>query len=263
MKQYVVDAFTDQVFAGNPAAVCVMEKWLPDDVMQKIAIENNLSETAFVVWEEDHYHLRWFTPGKEVDLCGHATLGAAYVLANFYDTESIRFEFDTLSGRLVVTKKGDLLELDFPSRMPEPVEPTDAMLNALNGLAPEGVYLSRDLMFVLSSEAEVLNFEPDWNKIAAVPEGMGFLITAKADGDDFDFVSRCFFPKIRVNEDPVCGSAHCNFVPYWAEVFGKDELKAHQISARGGVLYCRNTPDRVYMSGRGALYSEAEIHIGS
>ena len=261
MKQYVVDAFADKVFEGNPAAVCVMDQWLADEVMQKIAIENNLSETAFVVWENDHYHLRWFTPGKEVDLCGHATLGTTYVLANFYDTDAKSFVFETLSGRLVVTKRGDLYEMDFPSRMPEPIAVSEQMMDALNGLQPLGAYLSRDLMLLLPDERSVRDFQPDWGKICAVPEGMGFLITAKADGDEFDFVSRCFFPKIRVNEDPVCGSAHCNFVPFWAKELGKETMKAHQVSARGGIVYCRNDKERVYLGGRAVLYSEAEIHF--
>jgi len=261
MKQYIVDAFAEHVFEGNPAAVCVMAEWLDDDVMQKIAIENNLSETAFVVWEEDHYHLRWFTPGKEVDLCGHATLGTAFVLANFYRPEDSRFVFDTLSGRLIVNRKGEFYEMDFPSRMPEKMEISDKMIEALNGMKPLGAYLSRDLMILLPDEKSVREFEPKWNIISSVPEGMGFLITAKADGDEYDFVSRTFFPKIRVNEDPVCGSAHCNFVPFWAEKLGKEELKAHQISARGGVVYCRNANERVYLSGKAVLYSEAEIHI--
>ena len=261
MKQYIVDAFTDEVFKGNPAAVCVMDQWIDDSLMQKIAIENNLSETAFVVWEEDHYHLRWFTPGKEVDLCGHATLGTAYVLANFYKPDENRFVFDTLSGRLIVTRKGNLYEMDFPSRMPEAVPVSEKMIQALNGTRPLGAYLSRDLMLVLPDEKSVHEFEPDWGRISAVPEGMGFLITAKADGDEYDFVSRTFFPKIKVNEDPVCGSAHCNFVPFWAKVLEKDEMTAHQISPRGGIVYCRNDKERVYLSGTAVLYSEAEIHI--
>ena len=261
MKQYVVDAFADKVFEGNPAAVCVMEQWLPDEVMQKIAIENSLSETAFVVKEKDDYRLRWFTPGNEVDLCGHATLGTAYVLANFYDTAAERFTFETLSGKLIVARRDDLFEMDFPSRMPEPVAISDKMLAALNGVQPLGAYLSRDLMLLLPDEGSVRDFQPDWSKICAVPEGMGFLITAKADGDAFDFVSRCFFPKIRVNEDPVCGSAHCNFVPFWAKELGKEVMTAHQISARGGIVYCRNDKERVCLSGKAVLYSEAEIHF--
>lgn len=258
MKQYVVDAFTDKVFAGNPAAVCVMEEWLPDAVMQKIAIENNLSETAFIVKENGRYHIRWFTPGEEVDLCGHATLGSAFVLFRFYDTDAETLEFDSLSGLLTVKKKGDFLEMDFPARLPEETAFTEAMKEALNGLSAKA-YLDRDLMLVLEREEDVICFAPDYQKIAAVPEGMGMLITAPSE--EFDFVSRTFFPKIKVNEDPVCGSAHCNFIPYWAKRLGKDEMTAHQVSPRGGIVYCENRGDRVLISGKAALYCEAEIHF--
>ena len=181
MKQYIVDAFAEEVFEGNPAAVCVMDSWLDDAIMQKIAIENNLSETAFAVWEDDHYHLRWFTPSKEVDLCGHATLGTAFVLSNIFKPDENRFVFDTLSGRLIVTRKDDLYEMDFPSRMPEIVDVSEKMIQALNGAQPLGAYLSRDLMLVLPDEKSVSEFEPDWSKIIAVPDGMGLLNTAKAD----------------------------------------------------------------------------------
>lgn len=258
MKQYIVDAFADKIFEGNPAAVCVMEKWLPDDVMQKIAIENNLSETAFTVKEGDCYKLRWFTPGGEVDLCGHATLGTAFVLANFYDTNATDFTFHTLSGRLNVKKSGELFEMDFPSRMPEKIEVTEEMLSAL-GREPKEAYLSRDLMFVFDDEDFVKNYTPDWTKLCAVPEGMGFLITAPSK--EFDFVSRCFFPKIKVNEDPVCGSAHCNFIPYWAQRLGKKVMIARQVSSRGGTLFCEEHGERVLIKGRVALYSEADIYI--
>lgn len=258
MKQYIVDAFADKIFEGNPAAVCVMEKWLPDDVMQKIAIENNLSETAFTVKEGDCYKLRWFTPGGEVDLCGHATLGTAFVLANFYDTNATDFTFHTLSGRLNVKKSGELFEMDFPSRMPEKIEVTEEMLSAL-GREPKEAYLSRDLMFVFDDEDFVKNYTPDWTKLCAVPEGMGFLITAPSK--EFDFVSRCFFPKIKVNEDPVCGSAHCNFIPYWAQRLGKKVMIARQVSSRGGTLFCEDHGERVLIKGRVALYSEADIYI--
>ena len=258
MKQYVVDAFTDKVFAGNPAAVCVMDKWLPDEIMQKIAVENNLSETAFIVREEERYHIRWFTPGKEVDLCGHATLGSSYVLSRFYERQADRFEFDSLSGRLTVRKKDDLLEMDFPARLPEETEFTGAMKAALNGLNAKA-FLDRDLMLVLDNEEDIFRFVPDYRKIADIPEGMGMLITAPSK--KYDFVSRTFFPKIRVNEDPVCGSAHCNFIPYWAQILGKEKMTAYQASPRGGIVYCENKGGRVLISGKVALYSEAEIHI--
>lgn len=260
MKQYIVDAFADKVFEGNPAAVCVMEKWLPEDVMQKIAIENNLSETAFVVKEGDHYKLRWFTPGGEVDLCGHATLGTAFVLANYYDTDAADFTFQTMSGRLSVKRNGELFEMDFPSRMPEKIEVTKEMLSAL-GREPAEAYLGRDLMFVFEDEDFIRNFTPDWTKLCAIQEGVGVLITAPSE--EFDFVSRCFFPKIKVNEDPVCGSAHCNFIPYWAQRLDKKVMIARQVSRRGGTLFCEDHGERVLIKGKVVLFSEADICIPS
>ncbi len=258
MKQYIVDAFTDKVFSGNPAAVCVMKEWLPDALMQKIAAENNLSETAFIVKENGRYHIRWFMPVKEVDLCGHATLASSFVLTRFFEPDSERIEFDSVSGPLTVVRKGELLEMDFPTRMPERIPFTPAMKEALNGLEAEA-YLSRDLMLVLEKEEDIVRFEPDPVKIAAVPEGMGLLITAPSE--EYDFVSRCFFPKENLLEDPVCGSAHCNFIPYWAKRLGKKVMTAHEVSPRGGVLYCEDCGERVRISGKAALYSVAELFV--
>ena len=259
MKQYVVDAFTRRVFHGNPAAVCVMDAWLPEERMQQIAIENNLSETAFVVKEGARYHIRWFTPGGEVDLCGHATLGTSYVLSHFYDTEAEEFVFTSLSGELRVRKHGDLLEMDFPTRKPRPVPYTDEMRQVVHGL-PAQAYLDRDLILVLEDEASVRDFVPDYTAILALEGGMGLFITAPSK--DYDFVSRTFFPKIKINEDPVCGSAHCNLIPYWSERLHKKVLTAYQASPRGGVLYCEDRGDRVRISGHAVLYSEAEISVG-
>ncbi|MDQ8735636.1 PhzF family phenazine biosynthesis protein [Paenibacillus sp. LHD-38] len=259
MKYYVVDAFAENVFEGNPAGVCVMDAWLSEELMQKIAIENNLSETAFAVKEEDElYRLRWFTPGGEIDLCGHATLATAYVITNFYDTDSKRIRFKTLSGELTVIRNGELYEMDFPSRMPETQPLTDQMVEAL-GIRPSEAYLGRDLMFLLESESDVINLEPDFSKLAGLPEGLGVLVTARSD--EYDFVSRCFFPKLNVNEDPVCGSAHCNFIPFWAARLNKQEMTARQVSKRGGTLYCKLAGDRVTISGRAALYSIAELYV--
>lgn len=257
MKQYVVDAFTDRVFAGNPAAVLVMDAWLPDGLMQQIAIENNLSETAFAVREGEAYHIRWFTPGGEVDLCGHATLATSYVISRFVEPEAEVLHFRSQSGPLTVRIKGDLLELDFPSRMPEEVPFTPAMEAALGGLSARA-YISRDLMLVLDKEEEVADFEPDGRLIEALP-GMGLIITAPSR--EYDFVSRAFFPKDKIPEDPVCGSAHCNLIPYWAGRLGKEEMTAYQASPRGGVLYCQNRGERVRIAGKAALYSMAEIFV--
>ncbi|MNI00532.1 putative isomerase YddE [compost metagenome] len=258
MKYYVVDAFANKVFEGNPAGVCILDEWLPDDIMQKIAIENNLSETAFAVKEDDYYRLRWFTPGNEIDLCGHATLATAYVITNFYDAEIKRVRFQTLSGELIVVKKGDLYEMDFPSRMPNAHQLTEQMVEAL-GYKPTETYLGRDLMFVLDSESDVLSLDPNFAKLAALPDGLGVQVTAKSD--QYDFVSRSFFPKLNVNEDLVCGSAHCNFIPYWAERLNKQEMIARQVSKRGGTLYCKLLGERVTISGQAVLYSIAEIFI--
>ncbi|WHY98534.1 PhzF family phenazine biosynthesis protein [Peribacillus simplex] len=258
MKCYVVDAFTENVFEGNPAAVCVMEEWLSDNLMQKIAMENNLSETAFAVKEGDSYRLRWFTPGGEIDLCGHATLATAYIIANYYEDNVETITFQTMSGELIVLKKGELYEMDFPSRMPEPLTLTEQMVDAL-GIQPIETYLGRDLMFVLEKEEDVQNAMPDFSKIKNLPDGLGVSITAK--GEKYDFVSRCFFPKLNVNEDPVCGSAHCNFIPYWSQRLGKDEMIARQLSERGGTLYCKFEGDRVKISGTAALYSIADLQV--
>lgn len=236
MKYYVVDAFAQKVFEGNPAGVCIMENWISNDLMQHIAIENNLSETAFAVKEGDHYRLRWFTPAEEIELCGHATLATAYVIANFYEPGSEHFTFHSLGGELTVIKKGELYEMDFPSRMPALATLTPDMVEAL-GVTPVETYLSRDLMFVLETEDQVRDLKPDFSKLKSLADGLGVTVTAK--GSNYDFVSRSFFPKLNVNEDPVCGSAHCNLIPYWEERLGKQEMVAKQWSSRGGILYCQ------------------------
>ncbi|MDR4926566.1 PhzF family phenazine biosynthesis protein [Peribacillus simplex] len=258
MKYYVVDAFAEKVFEGNPAGVCIMEEWLPDHIMQSIAVENNLSETAFAVKEGDSYRLRWFTPGGEIDLCGHATLATAYVIANYYENNVEEIKFQTMSGELVVVKKDELYEMDFPSRMPEALSLTDQMVEAL-GVKPVETYLGRDLMFVLEKEEDVLNASPDFSKLVKLPDGLGVLITAKSE--TYNFVSRCFFPKLNVNEDPVCGSAHCSFIPFWAKRLEMDEMVARQLSKRGGTLYCKLVGDRVKISGSAVLYSIADLQI--
>lgn len=257
MKQYVVDAFTDKVFAGNPAAICVLDKWISDELMQKITTENNLSETAFAVKEGKHYHLRWFTPGGEIDLCGHATLATAYTLFRFYEKGADVLSFDTLSGVLTVRKNGDLLEMDFPAYELSPVEVTDKMVDAI-GVKPLEAYMGRDLLCVVSSEDEVRNAAPDQGKIMELD---GLLVHLTAKGADFDCVSRSFAPKCGVAEDPVCGSGHCHIVPYWAKTLEKDSLVAYQASRRGGVLHCRIDGDRIVLAGNAARYSEAEIFV--
>ncbi|MCY8810046.1 PhzF family phenazine biosynthesis protein [Bacillus atrophaeus] len=258
MKYYVVDAFAENLFEGNPAGVCIMKEWIPDELMQQIAAENNLSETAFAVKEGENYRLRWFTPADEIDLCGHATLATAYVIANFYESNVEEIKFQTISGELVVVKKGELYEMDFPSRMPKEISLTEEMVEAL-GVKPVEVHLGRDLIFVLEKEDDVLNASPDFSKLKELPDGLGVSITARSE--KYDFVSRAFFPKLNVNEDPVCGSAHCNFIPYWAKNLSKNEMVARQLSKRGGKLYCKFEGDRVKISGSAVLYSIADLQI--
>ena len=258
MKQYIVDAFTKRVFHGNPAAVCVMEAWLSDERMQQIAIENNLSETAFMVREGERYHIRWFTPGAEVNLCGHATLATSFVLTRFFDPQAEELVFTSLSGELRVRKADELLELDFPSRMPRPVPFTTQMRQLVHGL-PAQAYVDRDLILVLEDEQSVRDYIPDYAAISALEGELGLFITAPSR--TYDFVSRTFFPKLKINEDPVCGSAHCNLIPYWAKRLGKTKMTAYQASPRGGVLYCEDRGDRVRIGGHAVLYSEAEIRV--
>jgi PhzF family phenazine biosynthesis protein len=257
MKQYVVDAFTDKVFAGNPAAVCVMDKWLADDTMHKIAIENNLSETAFAVKEGDAYHLRWFTPGGEVELCGHATLATAYVITRFVEPDLPVVAFDTLSGRLTVEKNGALLTMDFPSFQLTPVAVTEDLTAAL-GITPVEAYMGADLVCVMKDAAQVRQVIPNQELIRGM-KGTCLHITAEDSG--YDCVTRSFAPKCGVAEDPVCGRGHCHVIPLWAGKTGKQEFVAYQASARGGVLYCRFAGERTILSGAAALFSEAEIYI--
>ena len=249
MKQYVVDAFTDKVFAGNPAAVCIMDRWLDESTMQSIAIENNLSETAFAVREGDVYHLRWFTPGGEVELCGHATLATAYVITRFVEPELKTVAFDTLSGRLTVEKQDELLTMDFPAFDLKPVPVTDDMVRAL-GVRPLEAYFGADMVCVLENEEQVRQVVPDQELIRQM-DGVCFHITAP--GSAYDCMTRSFAPKCNVAEDPVCGRAHCHVIPLWAGKMGKTEFTAYQASRRGGVLYCRPNGTRTLISGKAAL----------
>lgn len=258
MKYFVADAFAEKVFEGNPAGVCVLKEWLPDEIMQKIAAENNLSETAFFVPIEKGYHLRWFTPGGEIDLCGHATLATAFIITQFVNPQLSTIHFETMSGELIVEKNGDLYEMDFPSIPPKKHALTNEMIEAL-GITPLETYCNRDLMFVLENEEQVKNLSPNFSKLESLSDGLGVFVTAK--GKTFDFVSRAFFPKLKVNEDPVTGSVHCNLIPFWAERLGKNELTTKQLSKRSGTLYCRQDGDRVKIGGKAVLYLTAEIDI--
>lgn len=258
MKYFVVDAFAERVFGGNPAGVCVLESALNEQIMQSIAKENNLSETAFVYKEDDHYCLRWFTPGGEIDLCGHATMGTAYVIANFVDKDVTVMHFHTKSGVLTVNKKGDMFEMDFPSRMPEKIDAIEKVAEVI-GVTPLETHLSRDLVVLLENEEQVKNLKPDFVKMKELKIGLGVVVTAK--GEKEDFVSRYFAPELNVNEDPVTGSSHSSLIPFWAERLNKQKMVARQLSERGGILYCENAGERVKISGSAVLYLVGELKI--
>lgn len=259
MTYYIVDAFTEEVFGGNPAAVVMLDQWLPDETMQNIAIENNLSETAFVIKDGADYQLRWFTPGDEIDLCGHATLAAGYVLLNCYERDRGEVRFYTRSGVLVVRRKGTLYEMDLPALRPEPYVVTKQLVKALGGAVPVEVYKKRDLVVLLEDEEQLLRLQPDFEEMKRLPEGLAVFVTAPSSDPRYDFVDRAFWPKLCIDEDPVCGSAHCNFAPYWSEKLGKTSLTARQVSKRGGTLHMECCGEIVRISGPAALYATGEI----
>lgn len=257
MKCYHVDAFAEKVFEGNPAAVCVLDKYPSDALMQKIAGENNLSETAFAVKEGAGYHLRWFTPGGEIDLCGHATLGTAYVLFRFFEKDADSITFQTLSGALTVLKKGELLEMDFPAYELKQIPVIPAMEDAF-GVKITEAWMGRDLLCVTENADAIPTLTPDQAKPMAL-DGLLQHITAR--GKEYDSVSRTFAPKLAVAEDPVCGSGHCHIVPLWAQKLGKEKLVARQASKRGGTLYCEMHGDRLSLAGTAVLYSIADLYV--
>jgi PhzF family phenazine biosynthesis protein len=262
---YQVDAFTQKVFGGNPAAVCPLRRWLPDSQLQSIAAENNLSETAFFVRgqdqePEDAIELRWFTPTIEVDLCGHATLAAAFVLTTELDPgrTSVRF-VSRFAGELVVDQEGDRLVLDFPARPPAPVADTIVGLSEALGAEPSELHEAAAYMAVFDREAVVRTLEPEIPFIAGLKRD-GLIVTAP--GEDCDFVSRYFAPHAGIPEDPVTGAAHCTLTPYWARRLGRDQLRARQVSRRGGDLVCENVGgERVRIAGCAVLYLKGTIYI--
>jgi predicted PhzF superfamily epimerase YddE/YHI9 len=257
LPMYQVDAFTSRVFGGNPAAVVLLDRWLPNETLLAIAAENNLSETAFVIPRADVSPLRWFTPALEVDLCGHATLAAGHVLLARGLPSSSQVVFSTRSGELMVRREGDLLAMDFPSRPGRPVEVTEAILSVL-GTRPREALLARDLLAIFESEAQVRAFRPDFGRIASLD---AFALIISAPGERADFVSRFFAPRAGVPEDPVTGSAHCTLVPYWSSRLGKTKLVAEQLSTRGGELRCELRGDRVVMAGDAVDYLSGEITV--
>lgn len=254
---YQIDAFTSEQFKGNPAGVCPLEGWIEDELMQNIAAENNLSETAFFVKKDNEYELRWFTPKGEVDLCGHATLATAYVIFNYFNKDLNNITFNTKSGILEVTKKGSLLAMLFPSRKGKKCYIPEELVKGL-GKIPKEVYKSRDYLAVFNTEEDILNLKLNMDKLKKL-DASGVIVTAK--GNEVDFVSRFFAPKLGVDEDPVTGSAHCTLVPYWKDVLNKDEFVALQLSERGGKLYCKDLGSMVEISGEAVAYLEGYIFV--
>lgn len=255
IKQYQVDAFASRAFEGNPAAVCPLERWLDEGLMQSIAEENNLSETAFFVPSAKGYQLRWFTPAKEVDLCGHATLATAHVIFEILGYTKPRITFATRSGELTVSKKGKLLEMDFPASPPTPCEIPETLAKAL-GQRPIEVWSADDYIAVFDSEAAVRAIKPDLFLLSQLDLRC---VVITAPGTQVDFVSRCFGPKFGIPEDPVTGSAHCELAPYWANKLGKNILTARQVSKRGGNLTCELKADRVLLTGSAITVMETEM----
>jgi PhzF family phenazine biosynthesis protein len=255
---YWVDAFTDHPFTGNPAAVCILDDYLDDDLLQAIATENNLSETAFLVADEGFWHIRWFSPAAEVSLCGHATLASGAVISSYIEPEVDNIRFESMSGPLTVRVDQDRFVLDFPAHQPERATTGDEIAGIL-GMVPESVWQAADMqMAVIDNEAHVATAEPDLERLLAL-DALGLIVTAP--GSESDFVSRFFAPRVGVPEDPVTGSTHCMLIPYWSKVLQKKDLLAHQISSRGGVLHCRNLGDRVEIGGGAVHYLEGTIKV--
>jgi PhzF family phenazine biosynthesis protein len=254
---YQVDAFTNQPFKGNPAAVIPLESWLAPELMQHIAAENNLAETAFFVREGQDYHIRWFTPSIEVDLCGHATLAAAFVLYQLMGYRQASIRFTSRSGNLIVSPKDDLYCLDFPVSSLEPAGLPSGIVLGLGSILPDEVWKAPDdLMVVVQHQTQVAQIKPDFSVLKRI-KARGIIVTAP--GEDCDFVSRFFAPQSGIDEDPVTGSAHTKLIPYWAQRMGKKILTARQLSARGGWLWCELSGERVFISGHACLYLTGEI----
>lgn len=255
---YQIDAFSEKVFSGNPAAVVPLEKWLPSQTMQNIAMENNLSETAFFVPEENGFHIRWFTPATEVNLCGHATLATAHVLFHHLNFNREEIVFQSRTGELKVKKENELIVLNFPASEVIETEVPQNIKQAFD-IKPQNIYKGReDLMFVFEKQADIQNLKPDFNFLKTL-EMRGIIATAPSD--EYDFVSRFFAPREGIDEDPVTGSAHTMLIPYWADRMGKNELIAQQISKRGGILHCKHLGERVEIGGKAVTYLVGEISV--
>lgn len=258
MTIYQIDAFTDKLFHGNPAAVIPLQKWIDDDLMQKIALENNLSETVFFVKNGEVFDIRWFTPELEINLCGHATLASAYVLFNILKYDKPRIIFHSQSGPLYVSRKNDLILLDFPSWIPDKLNVyPDELIKCLGDPEILGVYKNRDYLVELLNEDAVKKCDPDFS----IMQKAGGFVIITAPGKNVDFVSRFFAPGAGVPEDPVTGSAHSQLIPFWSYKLGKDKMTAKQLSKRSGDIYCEQREGRVIMSGKCVFYMKGEINI--
>ena len=258
MRYFIVDAFTRKLFSGNPAGICLTEEPLCESVMQRIAGENNLPETAFITENKGKWSIRWFTPAFEMDLCGHATLASGFVVLTLLRKDLSFVEFSSKSGILKVERNNDLFTLDFPSRPPVRTR-VDPRLSRALGAEVSECALSRDLIILLEDEKAVKNLSPDFELLKQIGGCAGFVPTAR--GGDCDFVSRYFDPSDAIIEDPVTGSAHCSLIPYWKDKLNKNDFTARQLSARGGTLYCRDGGDRVYISGNAVLYLDGELFL--
>jgi len=261
LQLYQVDAFTNKLFGGNPAAVVPLKKWLPDSLMQQLGMENNLAETVFFVPSEKKgvdYDIRWFTPALEINLCGHATLASAFVLFDILKEKKKSITFDSKSGLLTVTKKKDVLLMDFPSWKPEKISDYPPNLKEALGINEiVAVYKHRDMLVELNKEQDVANAKPDFTAL----KKMGEKVMITAPGKEVDFVSRFFAPIAGIDEDPVTGSAHSQLIPFWSEKLGKKILKAKQLSVRGGDIYCEQNGDRVIMGGQCVFYMKGEFKV--
>jgi PhzF family phenazine biosynthesis protein len=263
MQYQVIDVFTDKLFGGNPAGVCLLGNWLPDETLQHIASENNLSETAFLVKQDGYYDLRWFTPAMEVDLCGHATLASAFVLFEDAEKSADLIRFKTMSGMMAATRENDVYYLDFPARPVTPCPAYTTFEKAL-GVKPTATYKAMDFLVLVENEEALKSINPDFAALKQIKkeagldnDSFGVIVTAK--GEDCDFVSRFFAPNLGIDEDPVTGRAHCSLIPYWSERLGKKAMTARQLSKRGGVIYCEDCEERVKIGGKAARYLKGEI----
>lgn len=257
ISMYQVDAFAGEIFKGNPAAICILENWIDEKLMQNIAMENNLSETAFCIVKEDICELRWFTPEEEIDLCGHATLATAFVIFEILNYPSNKIKFTTKSGILDVEKDEENIIMEFPSREGRKVPITEQLIKGL-GKEPKEVYESRDLMVVYDNEQDIKDLDPNMEELKLI-DTFGIIVTSV--GKEVDFVSRYFAPLCGICEDPVTGSAHCTLVPYWSKILGKKKLLAQQLSQRGGKLKCEDALDKVKISGKAKLFFKGEIYL--